>query len=148
MCSGQVQALFSASSHGLRLVGNASALMTNERCSTALKKINAKGSLVSLASETFPDAKKNLFGDGFEERLKTRSETAKTLLQASSVGKGYQPFFRGRTTPLKFRGGRGAGAFGNPQYTRPFIGWPRFRGRSARGRGSSLQQPQQPGPSQ
>ena len=87
--------------------------MTKERRSTVVKKINAKGSLVSLASETFPDAKKNLFGAGFEERLKTRLETAKTLLQASSVGKGYQ--FRGRTTPLKFREGRGAGAFGNPQ---------------------------------
>ena len=85
LSSEQVQALFSASSHGLRgLVGNASALMVKERRSTVLKKINAKGSLVSLASETFPDAKKNLFGDGFEERRKTRSETAKTLLQAKA----------------------------------------------------------------
>ena len=58
-----------------------------ERRSLVLKKINSKGILTSLAAEEFPDARKSLFGDGFEERLKARSETAKTLFQAANVGK-------------------------------------------------------------
>lgn len=72
--------------------------------------------MTSLATEKFPES---LFGSGFEERLKRRSETAKTLLQASSVGRS-QHFFRGRTTPFKFRGGRGAGEYGNPPIQPPF----------------------------
>lgn len=124
--SDQLQALFSASSHGLRLIGNASALLAKERRSVVLKKINAKGCLASLATEDFPDAKKKLFGDGFEVRLKTKSETAKTLLRASNVGRSSQQFFRGCTAPFKFRGGRGVGAFGNPQYSRPYCGFSCF----------------------
>ena len=68
------------------LVGNASASLSKDRRSFVLKKINSKGTLTSLAAKEFPDAKKNLFGDGFEERLKARSETAKTLFQAANVG--------------------------------------------------------------
>ena len=83
----QVKGLFNAIYNSMALVGNASALLSKERRSLVLKKINSKGTLVSLAAEEFPDAKKNLFSDGFEERWKTRSETAKTLFQAANVGK-------------------------------------------------------------
>ena len=108
-----------------------------------LPKISKAWCRCGLYTKDFPDAKSNLFGAGFEERLKTRSETAKILLQASNVGRINQPFFRGRTTPFKFSGGRGAGAFGNPQYSRPFRGSSRFRGRPARGRGFPVQQKSQ-----
>lgn len=84
------------------LVGNASALLSKERRALFLKKINARGTLAFLAAEEFPDARKNLFDDGFEERLKARSETAKTLFQATNVGKP-PGFFRGRTTPFRSR---------------------------------------------
>ncbi len=47
-----------------------------------LSKIISSGALTSLAS----DAGKYLFGKGFETRIKTRSETAKTLVQAAQVG--------------------------------------------------------------
>ena len=79
--------------NAMRLVGNSSALLSKQRRITVLNKINTKGTLVSLASEEFPDAGKNLFGEGFEARIKTRSETAKTLLQACSVGQRSKPFF-------------------------------------------------------
>ena len=135
LSSDQLQGLFNASAHGLCLIGNASALLAKERRSTVLKKINSKGSLTSLATEEFLDAKKSLFGSGFEERLKARSETAKTLLQASNVGLSQQ-FFRGRTTPSRFLGGRGPGVYGIPQYNRPFRGLSRYRGgRPAKNRG-------------
>ena len=104
LSSDQLQGLFNASAHGLRLLGNASALLAKEHRSTVQKKINAKGSLTSLATEEFPDAEKSLFGSSFEERLNARSETAKTLLQAANVSCSQQ-FFRGRTTPSRFRGG-------------------------------------------
>ena len=48
--------------------------------------------MASLAQETFQDTQRNLFGPSFEQRLKTRSETAGTIGKASKVGK---PFFRG-----------------------------------------------------
>ena len=73
-------------SNAIRLLGNVSALLSKERRKAVLNKINSKGTLSSLASEEFPQAGKSLFGEGFEARIKTRSETAKTLLSAASVG--------------------------------------------------------------
>ena len=64
----QVKRLFNAIYNSMALVGDVSALLSKERHSLVLKKINSKGTLASLAAEEFPDAKKNLFGDGFEER--------------------------------------------------------------------------------
>ena len=130
----QVKGLFNATYNSMLLVGNASALLSKERRNLVLKKINSKGTLTSLASEEFPDAKKNLFGDGFEERLKARSETAKTLFQASNVGKAPM-FFRGSTTPFRSRGYRGGGAFrGAPRNRYSHSrGYPRSRGSWGRG---------------
>ena len=106
------------------LVGNASALLSKDRRSFVLKKINFKGTLTFLAAKEFPDAKKNLFGDGFEERLKARSVTAKTLFQAANVGQ-KTSFFRGRTTPFQeqsiSRGWRGF----NRSYPRSRGSWGR-----------------------
>ena len=136
----QMSELGSTVCNAMRLVGNSSALLSKQRRTAVLNKINTKGTLVSLASEEFPDAGKNLFGEGFESRIKMRSETAKTLLQASSVGQRAKPFFRGRTTPFRSRGSRWGGANRNSQFqsfpysnTNPFRGNFRGRGRGSRG---------------
>ena len=90
--------------NSIRLIGNASALMSKQRRGTILFKINSSGALSSMASEDFPDAGKFLFGEGFEARIKTRCETAKTLLRAAQVGQRSSQFFRGRTTQFRKRG--------------------------------------------
>ena len=61
--------------------------------------------LASMAQEHFPDAQRQLFGHGFERRLKTRSETADTIAKASkavatagSVKNRFFVAFRGRPT--------------------------------------------------
>ena len=89
----QISKLGGLSSSAIRLLGNTSALLSQERRKAVLQKINSQGTLISLASEEFPQAGRNLFGEGFEERIRARSETAKTLLQAASVGSRKQPFF-------------------------------------------------------
>ena len=38
-----------------------------------------------MAQEHFPDAKRQLFGPGFEQRVKSRSETADTIKKAAKV---------------------------------------------------------------
>ena len=124
--------------NAIRLLGNTSALLSKERRKAVLNKINSKGTLSSLASKGLPEAGNILFGEGFEARLKTRSEAAKTLLSPASMGQNSRPasFFRGCTTPLRRRGNRWDGAsqkipnasiFG--QFRGSFIG----RGRAARG---------------
>ncbi|XP_078344562.1 uncharacterized protein LOC144630146 [Oculina patagonica] len=114
------------------LVGDTSAQMSAKRREQVLTKLNPV--LSSLGKEDFPDAGKQLFGDGFESRLKLRSETANTVQQAKKAGT--KQFFRG-TAPRRFqgrfRGGRG-------QYRGPYQGFyrpasgmqsptPSFRGR-------------------
>ena len=89
----QLNELGSITSNAIRLLGNTSALLSQERRKAVLQKINSQGTLASLASEEFPQAGRSLFGEGFEERIRTRSETAKTLLQAASVGNRKQQFF-------------------------------------------------------
>ena len=134
----QMKDLGAITSNAIRLLGNASALLSKERRKAVLNKINSKGTLSSLASEEFPQAGKSLFGEGFEARIKTRSETAKTLLSAASVGQNSRPaqFFRGRTTPFRRRGTRWGGAsqrFPNASNFSQFRGSFRGRGRVTRG---------------
>ena len=70
------------------LAGDAPARLSVSRRELVLKKINPL--MVSLAQEHFPDTERYLFGPNFEQRLKTRSETAETIGKASRLGK---PFF-------------------------------------------------------
>ena len=84
----QMKDLGAITSNGMRLLGNDSAFLSKERRKAVLKKINSKGTLSSLASEEFPQAGKRLFGEGFEARIKSRSET---LLSAASVGQNSRP---------------------------------------------------------
>ena len=128
----QVKGLFHAIYSSMALVGNTSALLSKERRSLVLKKINSKGTLASLAAEEFPDAKKNLFGDGFEEQLKTRLETSKTLFQAANAGKNTM-FFRGSTTLFRSRGYRRGGTFRGAPRNRFSRGFPSSRGSWGRG---------------
>ena len=143
----QISELGGLSSSAIRLLGNTSALLSQERRKAVLQKINSQGTLISLASEEFPQAGRHLFGEGFEERIRTRSETAKTLLQAASVGNRKQPFFRGRTTQFrKFRGNLGLGAHRGSHSFRRTNFLPNFRARGRSQRGFYRQQPLNPPP--
>ena len=89
--------------HALLLTGDVVARISTNRRELVLKKINPL--MVSLAQEEFSDTNRNLFGSGFEQRLKTRSETAETIGKASRAG---NPFFRGAASRgfHRPRGGR------------------------------------------
>ena len=87
----QMKDLGAITSNAVHLLDNASALLSKERLKAVLNEINSKGTLSSLASEEFPQPGKSLFGEGFEARIKTRSETAKTLLSAASLGQNSRP---------------------------------------------------------
>ena len=76
--------------HALLLLGHVAAQISTNRRELVLAKINPL--MVSLAQEEFSDSKRDLFGSSFEQRLKTRSETAETISKATRVAK---PFFRG-----------------------------------------------------
>ena len=111
----QLNELSSMTANSIRLIGNATAQMSKQRRGTILSKINSSGALSSLASKDFPDAGKFFFGEGFEARIKARSETANTLLQAAQVGQRLSQFFRGRTIQFRKRGSRWSGAQRLPQ---------------------------------
>lgn len=84
------------------LIGDTSAQLSAKRREQVLTKLNPVFS--SLGKDEFPDAAKQLFGDGFEPRLKLQSETANTVHQAKKTGK---QFFRGsspRRFQVRFRG--------------------------------------------
>jgi len=135
LSQGQVQSLLQAVSYSIRLVGNFSSLISTTRRSTVLNKINNHGSLASLGKEDYPNAARKLFGVGFEAQLKARAETAKTLMDASSAGRGRSQnrfLYRGtsrpfRGSPYRSRGAnrafhnRGTGRF-NPEVNPPTSG--------------------------
>ena len=144
-----VDAMFGCVKKAIMLVGDTSTQVSSKRREQVLTKLNPV--LASLGKEDFPDSGKQLFGDGFESRLKLRSETANTVADAKKAGKS---FFRG-TAPRRFhgrfRGGRG-------QYRAPYRGFFRptssyqttstsFRGRS-RAPFTQSQGPYQPKPHQ
>ena len=82
--------------HALLLLSDVAARIPTNRRELVLAKINPL--MVSLAQEEFSDSKRDLFGSSFEQRLKTRSETAETISKATRVGKATwagKPFFRG-----------------------------------------------------
>ena len=106
-----VDAMFGCVKKAIMLVGDTSTQVSSKHREQVLTKLNPV--LASLGKEDFPDSGKQLFGDGFESRLKLRSETANTVADAKKAGKS---FFRG-TAPRRFhgcfRGGRG-------QYRAPY----------------------------
>lgn len=76
--------------HALMLTGDVVSQISTTGRELVVKKICPL--MVSLALEEFYNTNKSLFGPGFEQRLKTRSETAETIRKAVRAGK---PFFRG-----------------------------------------------------
>ena len=76
--------------NAILLTGDTPAQISNHRREQILTKLNPM--LTSLAKEEFPDARCQLFGDGFEECLKMRSETADSITKASRAE---MPFFFG-----------------------------------------------------
>ena len=137
-----VRNFFECIKHAMMMTGDAVCRISTARRELVLKKINPL--MVSLAQEEFPDVKRNLFGPGFEQRLKTRAETAVTIGKASRAG---QPFFRpgvsrGISRP---RGGRQTFSF-KPNNTFSFRprGNQHTKGVGFRGRGQSprFQSPQ------
>ena len=76
------------------LVGDVAAIFTTRRREQVLSKLNP--SLASLGKEEFPESGKQLFGDGFESRLKDRSETARTVAVAHFFS---EVCFPGRARP-------------------------------------------------
>ena len=97
----QMSELGTITSNAIRQLGNASALLSQERRKAVLHKINSQGTLASLALEEFPQVGRKLFSEGFEQWIKTCSETAKTLLQPAAVGNRKPQFFQGRIIPFR-----------------------------------------------
>ncbi|PFX12630.1 hypothetical protein AWC38_SpisGene23376 [Stylophora pistillata] len=68
----------------IQLAGHAPATISQKRRVAVLSKENK--AYASLGKEAFPGAGKDLFGKGFESRLKERTETAKAITEAKKVG--------------------------------------------------------------
>ena len=69
------------------LVEDTSAQLSTRRREQVLSKLNP--CLASLGKGDFPQAGKELFGTGFESRLKLRTETANTVAKAKKAGKSF-----------------------------------------------------------
>ena len=69
--------------HAIHMTGDVSTHIAGKCRELVLQKI--KPLLISLANKEFTDIKCQLFGPGFEQRLKTRSETAEIISKASSA---------------------------------------------------------------
>ena len=123
-----INCFLSCVKHALLLAGDASASINVNRRELVLKKINPL--LASMAQEHFPDAKRQLFAPGFEQRLKSRSETADTIEKAAKVSTPSRgkPFFRG----MAFRGRQATRGGRQPSAATPFRPFP-TRGRGFRG---------------
>ena len=68
----------------IQLAGHTSATISQKRRVAVLTKVNK--ACAPLGKGDFPDAGKDLFGKGFESRLKERTETAKAINEAKKVG--------------------------------------------------------------
>ena len=87
------------------LVEDTSTQVSSKRREQVLTKLNPV--LASLGKEDFPDSGKQLFGDGFESRLKLHSETANTVVDVKKAGKSFHRGTAPRRFHGRFRGGRG-----------------------------------------
>ena len=87
----------------IQLAGHASATISQKRRVAVLSKVNK--AYASLGKEDFPEAGKDLFGKGFESRLKERTETAKAISEAKKVGNQLFRLNPPRGRPYLARGG-------------------------------------------
>ena len=87
----------------IKLLGNASANMSRLRRKRVLKAVNPD--IMDLAEEDiFKASAPNLFGPGFEGKMKERAESVK-LLTTSKAPPSNRKFFRGGRPPAPPRGG-------------------------------------------
>ena len=87
----------------IKLLGNASANMSRLRRKRVLRAVNPD--IMDLAEEDiFKTSAPNLFGPGFEGKMKERAESVK-LLTASKAPPSNRKFFRGGRPPVPPRGG-------------------------------------------
>ena len=70
----------------IQLAGHASVTLSQKRRVAVLTKFNKAHA--SLGKGDFPEADKDLFGQGLESRLKERTETAKAISEVKKVGGG------------------------------------------------------------
>ena len=83
----EVTGLMAIIQRSIQLAGHASATISQKRRVAVLSKVNK--AYASLGKEDFPEAGKDLFGKGFESRLKERTETAKAISEAKKVGNSF-----------------------------------------------------------
>ena len=79
----EVTGLMAIIQRSIQLAGHASATISQKRRVAVLSKVNK--AYASLGKEDFPEAGKDLFGKGFESRLKERTETSKAISEAKKV---------------------------------------------------------------
>ena len=95
----------SATTEALRLLGNASSQISRCRRKRILKSVNPD--IQDLAEEEghFKSSAPNLFGPGFEVKMKDRAESVKILSKATSGSSANRKFFRGGRPTAPQRGG-------------------------------------------
>ena len=105
----QMKDLGAITSNAIRLLGNASALLSKERRKAVVNKINSKGTLSSLASEEFSQAGKSLFGEGFKQGSRPDQRRQRPYFQLPLWGKihGLLSFFEAASPPSEDEGPAG-----------------------------------------
>ena len=95
----------SATTEALRLLGNASSLISRCRRKRILRSVNPD--IQDLAEEEghFKSSAPNLFGSGFEVKMKDRAESVKILSKAAFGSSANRKFFRGGRPTAPQRGG-------------------------------------------
>lgn len=105
------KSVLDAAQTALKLLGNASAHMSQERRRNALQSMNSR--LVDMAEDDslYAAAAPSLFGEGFTKKAKERDDELKCLNQASkptsSQGRSSNFFRGGRSSGSQTRGGSG-----------------------------------------
>ena len=103
-----------AVSGAIKLLGNASSQISRLRRKKILKAVNP--SIQDLAEEDlFSGSAPNLFGSGFERKMKDRAKSMKLIASASKPPPGPKKFFRGGRPTAPQRGGGQARRGGRQQ---------------------------------
>ena len=91
-------------SEALRLLGNASSQISRTRRKKVLKSLNPDIQDLAGEEDLFKAAAPNLFGAGFEAKMKDRAESVKLLSKAKAPPPQHKKFFRGGRSTAPRRG--------------------------------------------
>ena len=97
----------------IAVLGNASSQISRLRRKKILKAVNP--SIQDLAEDLFSGSAPNLFGSGFERKMKDRAKSMKLIASASKPPPGPKKFFRGGRPTAPQRGGGQARRGGRQQ---------------------------------